>query len=197
MNTKSFPPDAPIYRQGDPVNYLYKMVTGAVRTSRVSPDGRRQIGGFYLSGECFGLEPGAQHIFSSETIIATHVLVMERTALASSQSFDLLRNELQRAQNHSLLLMKTASQRVATFLLEMAKRIHSGGEVQLPMSRLDIADHLGLSIETVSRTLTEFEKHSAIAVPASRRIVLRNPAALKQLVSRNRRTLNHAVQQEH
>ena len=80
-------------------------------------------------------------------------------------------------------IAKTASQRVATFLLEMAKRIHSGGEVQLPMSRLDIADHLGLSIETVSRTLTEFEKHSAIAVPASRRIVLRNPAALKQLVS--------------
>ena len=80
----------------------------------------------------------------------------------------------------------------------MAERIHSGGEVQLPMSRLDIADYLGLTIETVSRTLSELEKQSAIALPASRRIVLRNPAALKRLVSGNRRTLiNHAVQQEH
>jgi CRP/FNR family transcriptional regulator, nitrogen fixation regulation protein len=187
VNTRSFPPDAQIYRAGDPANYLYKIVTGAVRTSRVSLEGRRQIGGFFLSGELFGLEPGAQHIFSSETISETHVLVIERTGLASSELLDLMHHELRRAQNHSLLLMMTASERVATFLLEMAERIHSGGEVQLPMSRLDIADHLGLAIETVSRTLTELEKHSAIALPASRRIVLRNPAALKQLVSGNQR----------
>ena len=108
MNTRSFPPDADIYRAGDPANYLYKIVTGAVRTSRISLNGRRLIGGFYLSGELYGLEPGAQHIFSSETIIETHVLVMERTALASSQLFDLMCHELQRAQNHSLMLMRTA-----------------------------------------------------------------------------------------
>jgi hypothetical protein len=96
-----------------------------------------------------------------------------------------------------LLLMMTASERVATFLLEMAERIHSGGEVQLPMSRLDIADHLGLTIETVSRTIAELEKHSAIALPAPRQIVLRNPAVLKQLVLGNRRALrNRPAQQE-
>jgi CRP/FNR family nitrogen fixation transcriptional regulator len=121
---------------------------------------------------------------------------MERTAW--SQLLDLMHHELRRARNHSLLLIRTASERVATFLLEMAERIHSGGDVQLPMSRLDIADHLGLTIETVSRTLTELGKQSAIVLLDSRRIVLRNPAALKRLVSGNRGALrDRPVQQEH
>src|SRR5829696_5311422 len=91
--------------------------------------------------------------------------------------------ELQRMQDHILLLIKTAQERVAGFLLEMAGRIKSTTEVELPMSRQDIADYLGLTIETVSRTLTILENSATIALPSSRRIVLRNPAALRRLNS--------------
>jgi CRP/FNR family transcriptional regulator, nitrogen fixation regulation protein len=91
--------------------------------------------------------------------------------------------ELQRAQNHILLLIKTASERVASFLLEMAERIESSGEVEMPMSRQDIADYLGLTIETVSRMLTQFENAAAIALPTPKRIVLRNREVLKRLIA--------------
>ena len=80
-----------------------------------------------------------------------------------------------------LLLIKTAQERVAGFLLEMAERAAAGNEVDLPMSRQDIADYLGLTIETVSRTLTLLENAAAIELPTSRRIVLRDRAALRRL----------------
>jgi CRP/FNR family nitrogen fixation transcriptional regulator len=91
--------------------------------------------------------------------------------------------ELRRTQDHLLLLIKTAPERVASFLLEMAARIESGDEIELPMPRQDIADYLGLTIETVSRTLTQLENQAAIALPTSKRIVLRNRAILKRLNS--------------
>ena len=81
----------------------------------------------------------------------------------------------------TVALIKTAQERVAGFLLEMAARVPVGNEIDLPMSRQDIADYLGLTIETVSRTLTQLENTAAIAVPTSRRIVLRNRAALNRL----------------
>ena len=80
-----------------------------------------------------------------------------------------------------MLLIKNAQERVAGFLLEMAERAAGGGAVELPMSRQDIADYLGLTIETVSRTLTQLEKTAAIELPTSRRIVLRNRPALSRL----------------
>ena len=89
--------------------------------------------------------------------------------------------ELQRMQEHILLLIKTAQERVAGFLLEMASRIKSVNEVELPMSRQDIADYLGLTIETVSRTLTTLKTARQLRLPTSRRIVLRNRTALRRL----------------
>ena len=89
--------------------------------------------------------------------------------------------ELQRVHEHSLVLIKSAGERVAGFLLEMAERVPTGGAVELTMSRQDIADYLGLTIETVSRTLTQLENTAAIEVPTSRRIVLRNRSALNRL----------------
>jgi CRP-like cAMP-binding protein len=80
-----------------------------------------------------------------------------------------------------MLLVKTAQERVAGFLLEMAAHAHGGNEIDLPMSRQDIADYLGLTIETVSRTLTQLENSAAIAVPTSRHIVLRNRNALDRM----------------
>ena len=185
-----FARNAEIYGENEPADYLYKVTSGAVRTYKVLSDGRRQIGGFYLPGDIFGLEAGEDHTFSAEAIGECKVLVVKRSALialaardndVARQLWAMTAGELQRAQEHIMLLIKTAQERVAGFLLEMAKRAVSATEVELPMSRQDIADYLGLTIETVSRTLTQLENSATIAVPTSRRIVLRNRAALSRL----------------
>jgi len=185
-----FARNAEIYGENEPAEYLYKVVSGAVRTYKVLNDGRRQIGAFYLPGDIFGLEVGDMHTFSAEAIVASKVLVIKRSVLVTLAARDnevarklwtMTAEELQRVQAHILLLIKTAQERVAGFLLEMAARLPVSNEVDLPMSRQDIADYLGLTIETVSRTLTQLENTAAIAVPTSRRIVLRNRAALNRL----------------
>jgi CRP-like cAMP-binding protein len=185
-----FSRNAEIYGENEPADYLYKVIGGAIRTYKVLNDGRRQIGGFYLPGDIFGLECGDAHAFSAEAISDSRVLVIRRSSLVSlaardgnvaRQLWTMTAGELQRAQDHIMLLIKTAQERVAGFLLEMAKRSSAVTEVDLPMSRQDIADYLGLTIETVSRTLTQLEKTHAIAVPTSRRIVLRNRAALNRM----------------
>ncbi|MCK9916557.1 helix-turn-helix domain-containing protein [Microbacteriaceae bacterium K1510] len=185
-----FARNAEIYGENEPAEYLYKVISGTVRTYKVLNDGRRQIGAFYLPGDIFGLEIGEEHTFSAEAIVDCKILVIKRSALVSLASRDnevarqlwtMTAGELQRAQDHIMLLIKTAQERVAGFLLEMARRSAASTEVDLPMSRQDIADYLGLTIETVSRTLTQLENAAAIAVPTSRRIVLRNRAALSRL----------------
>lgn len=185
-----FSRNAEIYGENEPAEYLYKVISGAVRTYKVLSDGRRQIGGFYLPGDIFGLECGDEHCFSAEAITECKVLVIKRSSLVSlaardsevaRQLWTMTAGELERAQDHIMLLIKTAQERVAGFLLEMAARGASTAEIDLPMSRQDIADYLGLTIETVSRTLTQLEKTQAIAVPTSRRIVLRNRAALTRM----------------
>src|SRR6187401_960187 len=186
----SFSRNSEIYGANEPAEFLYKLVSGAVRTSKILSDGRRQIGEFYLPGDIFGLEVGSEHAFSAEAIADAKVIVIKRSVVEAiaARDNDVARQlwattgrELQRMQEHILLLIKTAQERVAGFLLEMAERIKSTTEVELPMSRQDIADYLGLTIETVSRTLTILENNSAIALPSSRRIVLRNHAALRRL----------------
>jgi CRP-like cAMP-binding protein len=153
-------------------------------------DGRRQIGAFYMPGEVFGFEAGEEHAFSAEAIVDCKVLVIKRNAIISlaardsevaHQLWTMTAAELRRAQGHVMLLIKTAQERVAAFLLEIAKRSSATTEINLPMSRQDIADYLGLTIETVSRTLTQLENSAAIAIPSSRHIVLRNRAALARL----------------
>jgi CRP-like cAMP-binding protein len=185
-----FARNAEIYGENEPAEYLYKVVTGSVRTYKVLNDGRRQIGAFYLPGDVFGLEVSDAHTFSAEAIVSSKILVIKRSALVGLAARDtetarklwtMTAGELQRVQAHILLLIKTAQERVAGFLLEMAARVPVGNEIDLPMSRQDIADYLGLTIETVSRTLTQLENIAAIAVPSSRRIVLRNRAALNRL----------------
>jgi CRP/FNR family nitrogen fixation transcriptional regulator len=187
-----FPRNAEIYGEGEPAEYLYKVASGTVRTSKVLSDGRRQIGDFYLPGDIFGLESGDEHTFSAEAITDAKVLVIKRSALVALAARDndvarqlwaLTSRELRRVQDHILCLIKTAQERVAGFLLEMAARVPGGNAVELPMSRQDIADYLGLTIETVSRTFTLLENTAAIEVSTSRRIVLRNRSALNRLAA--------------
>lgn len=179
-----------IYGEGEQADYLYKVLSGAVRTYKVLADGRRQIGGFHLPGDVFGLEAAEQHTLSAEAMVESKILVVKRSALMALAARDsdvarelwtLTGRELARVQEHILLLVRTAQERVATFLLEMAERRPAGDAVDLPMSRQDIADYLGLTIETVSRTLTALENEAAIELSNSRRIVLRNRPALRRM----------------
>jgi CRP/FNR family nitrogen fixation transcriptional regulator len=181
-----------IYGENEPSEYLYKVISGTVRTYKILNDGRRQIGSFYLPGDVFGLEIGNEHTFSAEAIVASRVLVIRRSMViglaarqkdVARQLLAMTASELQRAQHRILLLIKTAQERVAGFLLEMAKRSPASNEIDLPMSRQDIADYLGLTIETVSRTLRRLENSATIAVPSLRRIVLRNRTELSRLNS--------------
>ncbi|MEQ9689780.1 MAG: helix-turn-helix domain-containing protein [Bauldia litoralis] len=183
--------NAEIFGEGEPVDNVYKVVSGAVRTYKLLSDGRRQIGEFHIAGDVFGLEVGSERQFTAEAIADAVVLVAKRSSLVAlavsdatlaSELWTHTARELRRTQDHLLVLgRKRAQERVATFLLDMAGRGRSDIIVDLPMSRQDIADYLGLTIETVSRTLTRLEDDHAIEIPTSRRIVLRDKRALGHL----------------
>jgi CRP-like cAMP-binding protein len=179
----AFAQNAVIFREGDSANrlYLYKVVSGTVRTCKLLNDGRRPIGAFYLPRDTFGFELGEEHAFSAEAVTEVKLRVTTLSQWENEVLLALVGSELQRSQDHILLLAKTARERVASFLLEMAERIRASDEVELPMSRQDVADYLGLTIETVSRTLAQFAHESVIALPNSRRIVLRNRTVLNKL----------------
>ena len=188
--TMSYPRNAEIFGENEPADYLYKVISGGVRTYKILSDGRRQVGGFYLPGDIFGLEFSDEHTLSAEAITEAKVLVVKRSSLnalcsrnasIAQELFTLTGRELRRVQDRILLLIKSAQERVASFLLEMAERVSGNNAIELPMSRQDIADYLGLTIETVSRTLTSLETCAAIEVPTSRRIVLRNRSALNRM----------------
>jgi CRP/FNR family transcriptional regulator, nitrogen fixation regulation protein len=182
--------NAEIYGEDEPAEYLYKVVSGAVRTCKVTADGRRQIGGFYLPGDVFGLESGDVHVFSAEAIGEATVLVVKRKPLmalaerdgeVARQLWSSTAAELNRSQSRLLLLIKSAKERMAGFLLEMAARTPGRDEVDLPMTRQDIGEYLGLTIETVSRTLTKMQEGALIELTASRHVLLRQRSALEQL----------------
>src|SRR6185295_1367701 len=120
-----FTRNSEIYGENEPADYLYKVVGGTVRTYKVLSDGRRQIGAFYLPGDIFGLENGAEHAFSAEAISPAKVLIIKRSALAALAARDhsvahellaMTTRELGRVQDHLMLLIKTAQERVAGFL---------------------------------------------------------------------------------
>ena len=187
----TFARDAEIFAEDEPAEYIYKVVIGAVRFCKLMSDGRRQIGAFYLPGDIFGLETEEAHSFAAESIGHSRILVVKRSAFLAEAVRDrtLVRQlwtqtaeHLHRAQTHMLLLgRKNAQERIVAFLLDIASRQRSSGPIELPMSRQDIADYLGLTIETVSRTLTQLERDGVISIPVARRIVLRDRTTLDEM----------------
>ncbi|QIG99346.2 MULTISPECIES: helix-turn-helix domain-containing protein [unclassified Bradyrhizobium] len=178
-----FTRNSEIYGEDEAAEYLYQVVSGAVRTYKILEDGRRQIGAFYLPGDIFGFEAGESHISSAEAICETHLLMVKRSAVIvrasherelTRQLWDGMALELRRFQQHSMLLIGSAEDRVMAFLLDMSRRATKNGAIELPMSRQDVADYLGLTIETVSRTFTQLEQNGVIALPTSRRVELRD-----------------------
>jgi CRP/FNR family nitrogen fixation transcriptional regulator len=169
-----------IFRKGQAADSIYRVESGCVRTYVSHSDGRRLITGFYFPGDYFGLELHKKHRVCAEAIVASKILVVRTNALTSRAANDaavakhmltITGAELRRAQNHSLLLQHSAHERVANFLLEMKQR-NRRKEVDLHMSRQDIADHLGLTIETVSRVLNRLKKKSLISRVTRRRVTV-------------------------
>jgi CRP/FNR family nitrogen fixation transcriptional regulator len=186
----SYAKDAEIYGQSEPVARIYRVVSGAVRTTRLMADGRRQVGEFYFPGDVFGLETGPDHRFSAEALCDSVVLSVKRSTLRESnagEAFDRMIweatvRELDRSQDHVLMLgRKTASERVASFLFGVIDR--TGGLGDLPMTRQDMADYLGLTIETVSRMLSQLQATSVVEFDALRHFKVRNLEALERLAA--------------
>ena len=189
----SYAKDQEIFAEGDRATFVYKVLSGFVRTSKLLSDGRRQIDAFHLAGDIFGIEAGDKYRFCAEAVGDCVVIAYRRNNLGALTGTDAqfaqeltmgMIRSLIRAQNHMLLLgRKSALEKIATFLLDLAGRTADGDAVDLPMSRSDIADHLGLTIETVSRSFTHLERQGVIGLPSARRVVLRNKNALNQLNS--------------
>lgn len=153
-----------IYGEKEPAEYIYQVKSGTVRSYKLLSDGRRQINAFHVPGDIFGLENSGVHRFTTEAVVDTTVRLIRRESLDSAAENDgaLIRNllcmtttNLRHAEDHMLLLgRKTSMERVAAFLIEMDRRLTAAGILSLPMTRRDIADYLGLTIETISRSLS-------------------------------------------
>jgi CRP/FNR family transcriptional regulator, nitrogen fixation regulation protein len=185
--------DTEIFGQAEPAEYIYQVIEGAVRTHKLLSDGRRQIGAFHLPSDIFGLENGDFHRFTAEAIVDTTVRLVKRQSLEREAKNDpamvrnllnLTANNLQHVENHLLLLgRKSARERVAAFLVEMNCRLTTPDFIALPMNRRDIADYLGLTVETVSRAISAYQRKGflKLAGPMQRDIIVLNPAGLTEL----------------
>lgn len=186
---RGFSRDEEIYAEGDRSDGWYKVVSGTVRICKLMADGRRHIAEFFFAGDCFGLDAVGDRVFSAEAVgdvilmrfprAATERLIDERPELARHLCDMTLRN-LAHARTQMLLLGRmTAPERVASFLLELAERRDVRRVLDVPMSRNDIADYLGLTIETVCRVLSAFKRDGVIAIPNPHRIDLCDRDALE------------------
>ncbi len=174
--------NAEIVREDDPANHVYQIISGAVCTYRTLREGRRQIAGFYFAGDVFGLEAVETHRLTAQAITTVAVRLVKKQALNALMSsnhelsdhlLSLMARELARKQNQVLVLSRSAYERVICFLVEMAQRLAASKNcIELPMSRQDTADYLGLTIETVSRVFWDLERRGAIKMEGRHSIVL-------------------------
>ena len=184
-----------IHGQGEWTGQIYEVVRGAVRSYTVLSDGRRQIYAFHLPNDIFGWENGPTYRFTAEAIVNTTVRVVRRQILEHVATTDVLviqslmsmaTRNLEHAESQLMLLgRKNSLEKVAAFLLEMDHRLAATGVVALPMSRRDIADYLGLTLETVSRELSQLRALGILrfADAGQRQIVLENRQELQRLSS--------------
>jgi CRP/FNR family transcriptional regulator, nitrogen fixation regulation protein len=187
----SYHKDEEVYGEDEPAEYVYQVVSGSVRSYKLLSDGRRQIGAFYLPGDVFGLESGPTHRLTAEAVADTTVRLLKRRNLEQAAAITvqvarslwaMTAGELRHAEDHMLLLgRKNAMERVASFLLEMDRRLAGTGMMALPMCRRDIGDYLGLTLETVSRALSQLHGDGVLGFSGARQIVLRNRQRLRNM----------------
>lgn len=184
-----------IYRQGEWADRIYEVRQGAIRSYKTLSDGRRQICAFHLPNDIFGWENGPNYRFTAEAIVDTEVRVVRRQILEYVAATDvqvthnllgLTTKNLEHAESQMMLLgQKNSLEKVAAFLLEMDHRLSAAGVLALPMSRRDIADYLGLTVETVSRELSQLRASGILkfSETSQRQIVLEDRKRLQKLSS--------------
>ncbi len=184
-----------LFFEGEERNSVYEIVSGMLRLYKLLPDGRRQITGFLTAGHLLGLAPEGICVYSAEAVTDITVCRYGRAAFErlidsvpgfAKRLLAVASHELRAAQEQMLLLgRKTAVEKVASFLLMIATAQERGGTepVEVPMTRSDIADYLGLTIETVSRTLTKLRQEGLISLPCPTRIEIRDRGQLEQLAA--------------
>lgn len=190
--TESLSAGEAVFWEGDDADYLYEIVSGCVRLCKALPDGRRAITGFTFAGEILGVSSRDRYLFTAEAVGEVRLRRYSRTQMHDSLARmpglnrDLLAlacDELCAAQNQMLLLgRKTACERIASFLLDVASRTSKDAgtrEIDLPMTRLDIADFLGLTIETVSRVFGKLKTEGVIALPSAHHVKIVDVLALR------------------
>lgn len=191
----ALPAKRTVFCEGDESTYLFNLVSGAVRLSKVLSDGRRQVTGFLFPGDFLGLSVADHYAYTADTVTPASLCRFERTRLTrlldrfpklERRLLDLASNELVQAQDHLMLLgRKTATERLASLLVQLLERIgHSqgeGGVIDLPMSREDLADYTGLTTETVSRTMTRLRKQGVIQIPNTRSVLVPKAERLEAL----------------
>jgi CRP/FNR family transcriptional regulator, nitrogen fixation regulation protein len=190
-NEAHYEKDSQIYGEDGSADYVYQVASGAVRSYKLLSDGRCQITAFHLPGDVFGMDIGAIRRMAADAIVDTTVRRVKRRSLEQAAATDMFvgrslwtmaRRDLEHAEDHLLLLgRKTAVERVAAFLLEMDRRLTVTGMLPLPMCRRDIGDYLGLTLETVSRALSQFHDQGILDFSGARHIVLRNRALLRDM----------------
>ena len=195
VQSQRVPAHHTLFSEGDTAQNMYNVTSGSVKLYKLLPDGRRQITGFLFSGDFLGLSVDARYAYTAETVTATTVCRFPRRQMDTlldefpklqRRLFSLASNELAAAQDQMLLLgRKTAREKIASFLLSLSERAVRRGQksnpIQVPMSRSDIADYLGLTTETVSRTFTQLRTHGAIRLLEAGRVDICDGAALMEM----------------
>ena len=184
----AFAKDEEIYGQGEAADLIYRVVRGTVRTSHFMADGRRPVGDFYYPGDLFGLETSSNHALTAEALSDCVVLVASRQALRAagrdelaSLIWEATAHELENTRQHlTLLARRTACERVASFLLSLAER-QPNASVELAMGRQDMADYLGITIETVSRMITQLQKTGVVEFHGCRQFRILDREALEHM----------------
>ena len=178
-----FPADAAIYAQGDAAGReLYLVEFGTVRICRMTADGRRQITGFLTAGDVFGFEAGDEHDSYAESVDGAGIRIL-RPMAGQEPATAILRmalKSLARTQHQLMLLgCRSAHARMAAFLADLSERQGAERVVHLAMQRNDVADYLGMTIETVSRALSCMERKAFIELPSARKVRIKNRAAFR------------------
>ncbi|MCQ1772694.1 helix-turn-helix domain-containing protein [Neorhizobium galegae] len=180
----TFNAGAEIYAPGDKAGTFYHVEFGAVRIHRLLSDGRRQVIAFHLAGETFGFEADRTHSFFAEAIAPTGLRAISRAAndQALPELLSLALRGMLRAQEHIMMIgRQTAVERIAGFLVDMSERQGGLERFDIPMTRLDIADYLGLTIETVSRVFAKLRTAGLIKLRSIRCIEIKKHEALRSL----------------
>jgi CRP-like cAMP-binding protein len=184
----SFRPRRHIFVQGTPVQTIYQVENGVVFIYQLTKSGQRRILDFYIAGDVFGLRSGTAHQWSCQASTQVSVLAFDVEQLMEEAEADVhlieslrlhFMAEHQRRQQHVILLGLTATERVAGFILNMARRTGQRDVVDLPMTRRDIADYLALTVETVSREVTSLRQSRAISLDDVYRIRILNRPQLE------------------